>query len=259
MYRIKFLIILIFRVWFIDGQARIVPEDAAPYQVSVQTIISGEFTHICGGAIISAEFVLTAAECTQGKEAEDLRILVGTNNLSSGGTTYDIDLIIEHYAYNPATLNHDLSLLRVSEDIQFNESVNQILLAEEGQEGIRCILSGWGNTDGNNGISSDTLQFIIVDILTLRQCQQELRDVAEVTEEEICAEATTDESLGSCVGDIGAPLLRFLDGKLVGIKSGTIGCNQTNPYLFASIAAEINYSWIDIETFANRRNITDYE
>ncbi|XP_047515034.1 trypsin epsilon-like isoform X2 [Pieris napi] len=185
MYRIKFLIILIFRVWFIDCQAIIVPEDAAPYQVSVQTIISGEFTHICGGAIISAEFVLTAAECTQGKEAEDLRILVGTNDLSSGGTTYDIDLIIEHYAYN---------LLRVSEDIQFNESVNQILLAEEGEEG-----SGWGgNTDG----------------------------------------------------DIGAPLLRFLDGKLVGIKSGTIGCNQTNPYLFASIAAEINYSWIDIETYA---------
>ncbi|CAH4011862.1 unnamed protein product [Pieris brassicae] len=238
------------------SQVKNVPEDAAPYQVSVQMIISGEFTHFCGGAIISTEFVLTAAECTQGKEAEDLRILVGTNNLSSGGTTYDIDLIIEHYAYNPDTFNHDLSLLRVSEDIQFNESVNQILLAEEGEEGIRCILSGWGNTD-ENGENSDILQYIIVDILTLRQCQQELSDVAVVTEEEICAEATTDESLGSCVGDIGAPLLRFLDGKLVGIKSGTIGCNQTNPYLFASIAAENNYSWIDIETYANRRNITN--
>ena len=64
----------------------------APYQVSLQT----DAGHICGGAIIDKNWIITAAHCIYGKHPRDIIIVAGTNNLNDSGTILNPDLFIIH-------------------------------------------------------------------------------------------------------------------------------------------------------------------
>lgn len=67
-------------------------DGAAPYQVSLQIRKS----HLCGGAIIHEQFIVTAAHCLAGQKAENFEVLVGTNDVKNGGEYYDSDLLLIH-------------------------------------------------------------------------------------------------------------------------------------------------------------------
>lgn len=45
---------------------------------------------MCGCAIVSARYLVTAAHCVFGLAAADLDVLVGTNDLTSGGKYYRV-------------------------------------------------------------------------------------------------------------------------------------------------------------------------
>lgn len=74
-------------------------------------------------------------------------MVVGSNRLNSGGTTYSVDLIIVHEEYDNYLIKNDVSLIRVASDIQFNDRVQPIALpANDTEAGAPLLLSGWGTT-----------------------------------------------------------------------------------------------------------------
>lgn len=88
-----------------------------PYQVSIR--IGG--SHSCGGSIINAKFILTAAHCVidpKGKQfpLDDLRILVGTNDVSPWfPTLYQVKKAIVHKDYDLYGVSaNDIAILLVS-------------------------------------------------------------------------------------------------------------------------------------------------
>lgn len=89
-----------------DGQA--------PYQCSIQL----RNYHTCGCAVISDEWVLTAAHCVHGhrlnySDISLATILVGTNDLESGGTRYKAREYIKHeMQHTPSRFSHDIGLLK---------------------------------------------------------------------------------------------------------------------------------------------------
>lgn len=78
----------------------------------------------------------------------DIQVLVGTNNLKSGGQKYGINLIISHENYNQTNRANDIAMVKVSGPIAFNANVHAIKLPScsvaRDSENLRVTISGWG-------------------------------------------------------------------------------------------------------------------
>lgn len=77
----------------------------------------------------------------------DLRILVGTNDLKSGGKYYDVEKFVAHEKYDNPQYAYDIAVIKVKGLIEFNEKVQPIKLSQkEVPDGVELQLTGWGDT-----------------------------------------------------------------------------------------------------------------
>ncbi|EDW72046.2 uncharacterized protein Dwil_GK10736 [Drosophila willistoni] len=100
----------------------------------------------CGGVLVSPTMVLTAAECIMRRKVTELKVTVGTNDLSDGtGQTIDVmEAIIHISAYYP---KNDTALLKLTKMIKFSGYVKVIEIAGPDQtypENTTAITSGFG-------------------------------------------------------------------------------------------------------------------
>ena len=79
---------------------------------------------LCGATIISSEYVLTAAHCTEGTSNIDIYFADHsyTNN-DPGEFVLTANSVIQHPKYNDTTYDYDIALLRLANNITFNETV----------------------------------------------------------------------------------------------------------------------------------------
>lgn len=119
-----------------------------PYQISFRINYKNEFRHNCGGSIISERFILTAAHCVPQPNVTLYRIIVGAHRIAGDGKTYNIERFYIHPNYSLSRIIHDVALVQLTEDIQFNLSVQPIGLDSEFIDGaVRAVTSGWGRTN----------------------------------------------------------------------------------------------------------------
>ncbi|XP_037041568.1 chymotrypsin-1-like [Bradysia coprophila] len=219
------------------------PERLAPFQCSIQ--LNGK--HFCGCAIINANFVLTASHCVVGKSPEIATILVGTNNLSSGGTYYGVERLIPHEHFDTPDAANDVALVKIRGSIQFNKHVKPIELDEEEvPDGAVVQLTGWGRMEVGGG-TPNQLQYANLTILGWDKCNKtNLAKLELLHEGHICTVGV--RGTGVCGGDSGGPL--SYRGKLVGIVNIGIPCALGNPDAYASISYYID--WIT----EHQKNVT---
>ncbi|XP_021127484.2 ovochymase-2 [Anas platyrhynchos] len=229
-------------------------EEAVPYswpwQVSIQ--ISNE--HICGGAVLAKEWVVTAAHCFNSKELyRDLWMVVtGLHDLTEQEYRQkrSVKQYIIHPSFNKTTMDSDIALLQLAKPLEFNHYVRPVCLPAKDeviQPSTVCIVTGWG-THEEDREKSKKLRQLEVPILVLDRCQTYYINLpSKVTQRMICAGFPLEEGKDSCTGDSGGPLVcpseddsRFYT--LHGITSWGSGCGRKSyPGVYTNIAFFVDW------------------
>ncbi|XP_065366523.1 chymotrypsin-2-like [Calliphora vicina] len=217
------------------GEGRVVggevaEEGLAPYQISLQGMYNG---HMCGGAIIDKEWVLTAGHCVDGYNPTYLRIITGTNKHYEPDAIYEVDEFWTHCNFNNPMYHNDIALIHINGSIKFNEKTQPIRLPVKPMKpGDDVLLTGWGSTEFGSG-GPDELQKLTTKFISHQQCSEmhegEMHEMLDVGH--ICTFTHLGE--GSCHGDSGGPLVS--NGYLVGLVNWGRPCATGVPDAHASV------------------------
>ncbi|XP_055914633.1 trypsin-1-like [Eupeodes corollae] len=190
-----------------------------PHQVSMQ--LNGR--HHCGGSLISETFIVTAAHCTIHQSPSQMMIVVGTNDLKSGGTQAQVSKFIIHPQYNPKSQDFDISLVMLSAPVTFGQNVKSIEMADAESNhpaDTLATISGFGAINGNLELPN-MLKYAQVQLWSRDYCNP--KNIPGITDRMICAGHPSGQ-VGACQGDSGGPLT--VDNKLFGVVSWGFGCGS---------------------------------
>jgi secreted trypsin-like serine protease len=189
------------------------PQDQYPWMVGIALAdIEDSYTaQFCGGTLIDAEWVLTAAHCTYDLNDEpftvdELNVIIGRNRLSSNkGERVRIDQIIRHESYQPATLMGDIALLHLSKSVEITPLNLFRRQADLELNPVTATIIGWGITTDGSG--ADTLQEAQVPLVAHDACRSFYYSYGvPIYSTMLCAGDATGR-VDASLGDSGGPLV----------------------------------------------------
>jgi secreted trypsin-like serine protease len=222
-----------------------------PWQARVQP-----GPYLCGGSLIAADWVLTAAHCvTDGSSTispANVTVTLGDYRLSSAdGTEQEfigVSQVIPHPDYDPSSNDNDVALLQLPTPATLiPDQVEVVLLNREADitAGTLATVTGWGTTSFGGNIA-DILQEVEVPVVTNQVCNQAY--FGAITPNMLCA-GFEEGGKDSCQGDSGGPLVIPVNDSWaqIGIVSWGNGCAFPNFYgVYARVSALVQ--WIESET-----------
>lgn len=172
-----------------------------------------DFEYLCGGSLISEQFILSAAHCgfTELKHAT-LAKLGSVHRGQNNANTYLAHILerIKHPQYKPKSIDHDIALFKLRRNVVFNSFVRPICLPHIEEQTNSAIATGWGQL-GFARQQSVSLRKVMLDIFNQTDCQNKF-DLSGKTingidyATKVCAGSYKSER-DTCNGDSGLIIL----------------------------------------------------
>jgi len=228
--------------------------DALPHSWPWQVVVLSGGRPMCGGSIISAKTIITAAHCVDKlKDSPNFfSVIAGAQNISHSEATaveYKVKRIIVHPGWSRQTLNNDIAMLVLQTPIMFNKNVSPVCLPNaDPPVGTKCFITGWGKTSKSVGMH-DVLQEASMPVVDSKVCYEKNKEVIPIpiTSAMLCSGDGGHSQQFGCKGDSGGPFSCLIGGRweLHGVVShGSPQCNSTDTY---QVFARVNHfrKWIE--------------
>jgi secreted trypsin-like serine protease len=193
---------------------------AYPFMMQITDSSQSQF---CGGTLVSATKVVTAAHCMVGETTSSVRVVGGrTYRNGTNGTVARVSRIWIHPDYTDATNGDDVAVLTLSTSMPYT-AASYVSSSQTGvyAAGTTARIVGWGTTSAG-GSSSNQLRTATVPTVSNSSCSSSYGS-DYIASDMVCA-GYTSGGTDTCQGDSGGPLL--IGGVLAGITSWGEGCAE---------------------------------
>ncbi|XP_030630912.1 uncharacterized protein LOC115812568 [Chanos chanos] len=175
------------------GGSSLVGNGAWPWMVSLQ--FNG--AHVCGGSLLSEEFVLSSANCFSSYplNASGWTAFLGSQPGNNTSDTFLLSLGVANITLSNLTDVSNLAVVQLQTSVVFTDYIQPLCVDLDDQKtfplGSTCWVTGWGQGDNNS------TNFV------LKELQTTVTDCGNITfSDNICIEAVDIQE-----GDFGGPLM----------------------------------------------------
>ncbi|OWP05488.1 hypothetical protein B2J93_7832 [Marssonina coronariae] len=195
-----------------NGDAIVGGSAASAGQFPSQVALLRGSSLFCGGVLLNANTVLTAAHCSVDYAASEVSIRAGSLRYATGGTVSKISKILVHPNYDSKTIDNDIALWTLSS----------------------------GLTSSSSTDVEAALRYVSVPVVSRETCNTDY-GAGSITTGMFCAAATGKDS---CSGDSGGPITITSTGVLAGTVSWGNGCAEDGyPGVYSRIGKFVD--WIN--------------